>query len=68
MDFYGQDYIMTTFNGAWGREFEPTRTPCGPGGVTGGSRTGTSSSKANPFVKISQSIPGGGPYNGKGFP
>ena len=52
VDFYGQDYIMTTFNGAWGREFEPTRTPCGPGGVTGGSRTGTSSSKANPFVML----------------
>ena len=52
VDFYSQDFTLTTFNGAWAREFEPTRTPCGPGCVAGGSRTGTSSSKANPFVML----------------
>ena len=52
VDFYSQDFVLTSFNGAWGREFEPTHTPCGPGTVSGGSRTGTSSSKANPFVML----------------
>ena len=52
VDFYSQDLVLTTFNGAWGREFEPVHTPCGPGTVSGGSRTGTSSSKANPFVML----------------
>lgn len=52
IDFYTQDLVMTAFNGAWGREFEPVSTPCGPGTVSGGSRTGTSSSKANPFVML----------------
>ena len=52
VDFYSQDLVLTTFNGAWGREFEPVHTQCGPGTVSGGSRTGTSSSKANPFVML----------------
>ena len=52
VDFYSQDFVLTTFNGAWGREFEPTHSQCGPGTVSGGSRTGTSSSKANPFVML----------------
>ena len=50
VDFTEQDYIFTTFNGTWAREFEPTHTPCGPGTAVSGSRTGSSSSRANPFV------------------
>ena len=50
VDLDRQDLVMTTFNGAWAREFEPTHTPCGPGTLLSGSRTGCSSNRANPFV------------------
>ena len=49
LDLDSQDFLLTTFNGAWAREFEPTETLCGPGTIVSGSRTGTSSSQANPF-------------------
>lgn len=52
IDLPSQDYILTSFNGAWAREFEPTHTPCGPGSVVSGSRCGTSSNRANPFVML----------------
>ena len=52
VDFPEQDYVFTAFNGAWAREFEPTRTACGPGTVIAGSRTGCSSNRANPFVML----------------
>ena len=52
VDLLEQDYVFTTFNGAWAREFEPTRTECGPGNIVGGSRTGCSSNRANPFVML----------------
>ena len=52
VDFPEQDYLLTTFNGSWAREFEMTRTPCGPGTIASGSRTGCSSSRANPFVML----------------
>lgn len=48
VDFCSQDYLFTTFNGAWAREFEPTDTPCGQGTILSGSRCGVSSSLANP--------------------
>lgn len=50
VDLEGQDYIFTSFNGAWAREFAPTDTPCGPGAIVSGSRCGVSSNRANPFV------------------
>lgn len=50
VDLDRQDMVFTTFNGAWAREFEPTDTPCGPGTLISGSRAGTSSNRANPFV------------------
>lgn len=50
VDFCSQDYIFTSFNGAWAREFEPTETPCGQGTIVSGSRCGVSSSLTNPFV------------------
>mgnify|MGYP003292184412 CR=1 FL=1 len=52
VDLPSQDYTLTTFNGAWAREFAPTHTPCGPGTVTNDSRCGVSSNRANPFVMI----------------
>ncbi len=52
IDFDSQNYVLTSFNGAWAREFEPTHTPCGPGSVVSGSRCGASSNRANPFVML----------------
>ncbi|MBR2131792.1 MAG: alpha-galactosidase [Oscillospiraceae bacterium] len=52
VDLDTQDLVLTSFNGAWGREFEPTHTPCGPGTITSGSRCGVSSNRANPFVML----------------
>ncbi len=52
VDLDSQDFLFTTFNGSWAREFEPTETPCGPGTIVSGSRTGTSSSRANPFFLL----------------
>ncbi|MBR3704062.1 MAG: alpha-galactosidase, partial [Oscillospiraceae bacterium] len=52
VDFDTQDLTLTTFNGAWAREFEPTHSPCGAGTLVSGSRCGVSSSRANPFVML----------------
>ena len=52
VDFDTQDLVMTTFNGAWAREFDPTDTLCGPGTIVSGSRCGASSNRANPFVML----------------
>ena len=52
VDLPSQDYVLTTWGGAWAREFAPTHTPCGPGTVTNDSRCGTSSNRANPFVML----------------
>lgn len=52
VDFDTQDLVLTTFNGAWAREFDPTHTPCGPGTVVSESRCGISSNRANPFVML----------------
>ena len=52
IDLPSQDYVLTSFNGAWAREFEPTHTPCGPGSVVSESRCGTSSNRANTFVML----------------
>ncbi len=52
VDFSEQDYVFTSFGGAWAREFSPVDVPCGPGTVSGGSRTGCSSNRANPFVML----------------
>lgn len=51
-DLTRQDYMLTTFNGAWAREFEPTHTPVGPGLLVNESRLGSSSNRANPFFML----------------
>ncbi len=56
VDFPDQNYVLTTFNGAWAREFEPADTPCGPGTIISGSRTGCSSNRANPFVMLRRRV------------
>ncbi len=52
LDLFSQDYVLTTFNGAWAKEFELNRTPCGPGLLVSESRVGASSNRANPFFML----------------
>lgn len=53
IDFSGANFIFTTFNGAWAREMKRTDRPVQPGKLVNASYTGTSSSRANPFVMLS---------------
>ena len=54
MDFDSGNYTMHTFTGAWAREMHKNDTPVKAGKLTVSSFTGTSSSRANPFVMISE--------------
>ena len=54
MDIDGAGYVFTTFNGAWAREMERHDTVVTAGKHVNFSYTGTSSSRANPFVMISK--------------
>lgn len=47
------DYEMTSFNGAWAREMKKNTMPLIAGKHVNSSFSGTSSSKANPFVMLS---------------
>lgn len=52
LDIDDNDYEMVTFNGAWAREMEKVTRKCLMGTLVNESRTGTSSSRANPFVML----------------
>lgn len=52
LDLDSTDYELVTFNGAWAREMEMVTKKCGMGTLVNESRTGTSSSRANPFVML----------------
>lgn len=54
IDFIGDDFIFTTFTGCWGREMKRTDTPARAGRLVNSSYTGSSSSRANPFVMLSK--------------
>lgn len=54
MDFDTQDYVFTTFQGAWAREMKRTDVRMCSGKHVNASYTGTSSSRANPFVMLSE--------------
>ena len=54
MDIDGTGYVFTTFNGAWAREMDRHDTVVTAGKHVNSSYTGTSSSRANPFVMISK--------------
>ena len=54
MDIDGTGYVFTTFNGAWAREMKRHDTVVTAGKHVNSSYTGTSSSRANPFVMISK--------------
>ena len=53
MDIDGAGYVFTTFNGAWAREMDRHDTVVAAGKHVNSSYTGTSSSRANPFVMVS---------------
>ena len=51
----GNGYVLSTLNGAWGRERHITETPLTIGAHTFGSTTGASSAFCNPFFFLSAS-------------
>lgn len=54
LDFAPDNYVMTTFNGAWAREMKKNDIRLMAGKHVNSSFSGTSSSKANPFVMLSK--------------
>lgn len=54
MDYDTPEYVFTTFNGAWAREMKRTDTLMKAGKHVNYSYTGSSSSRANPFVMLSK--------------
>lgn len=54
LDLDTPDYVFTTFSGAWAREMKRTDTRVMSGRHVNASYTGTSSSRANPFVMLSK--------------
>jgi len=53
LDFDNNDFQFITFSGAWAREMEINKMPCKTGLLVNSSFTGTSSSRHNPFVMLS---------------
>lgn len=53
LDFDMEDLVCTTFHGAWAREMKRTDVSLRGGKYVNESYTGTSSSRANPFVMLS---------------
>lgn len=54
LDLDESDYVFTTFHGAWVREMERHDVTVSAGKYVNESCTGTSSSRANPFVMLSR--------------
>lgn len=54
VDFDDSDFIFTHFNGAWIREMNRVDNEVTAGRIVNSSYTGTSSSRANPFVMLSR--------------
>ncbi|SFG63893.1 alpha-galactosidase [Lachnospiraceae bacterium C7] len=54
LDLDEDDYVFTTFNGAWAREMQRHDFKLTAGKHINSSYTGTSSSRANPFVMLSK--------------
>ena len=53
LDLPGSGYVLSTLNGAWGRERHVAETPLAAGAHTFGSTTGASSAFCNPFFFLS---------------
>ncbi|MGB4661907.1 MAG: alpha-galactosidase [Mobilitalea sp.] len=54
LDMEADDYIVSTFSGAWAREMNRYDTPVHPGIMINDSKTGTSSNRSNPFFMVSK--------------
>lgn len=54
LDFASSEFVFTTFNGAWAREMHRNDVTVAAGKHVNSSYTGTSSSRANPFVMLSR--------------
>ncbi len=52
VDFPTNDFVFTTFHGAWAREMRKYAVPVRAGRFVNESYTGTSSGRANPFVML----------------
>ncbi len=52
LDFEDHDFCFTTFHGAWAREMQKVVLPVNGGKIVNSSFTGSSSSRANPFVML----------------
>ena len=63
LDLPGSGWTLTTLDGAWARERMVTEHRLGPGAVTFGSRSGTSSNKTNPFFFLCED--GAGEFFGR---
>ena len=53
LDFDAAGFVFTTFNGGWAREMQKNEVKLCAGRHVNSSYTGTSSSRANPFVMLS---------------
>lgn len=54
LDLEGNDYILSTFNGAWAREMNRNDIQVCAGMHINSSVTGTSSNRSNPFIMLSK--------------
>ncbi len=54
LDFETNDFVVSTFHGAWAREMKKYETNTMSGTFVNSSYTGTSSSRSNPFVMLSK--------------
>ncbi|MBB2182669.1 alpha-galactosidase [Lachnospiraceae bacterium MD1] len=54
LDLDAEDYIISTFHGAWAREMNRYDTPAQPGIFVNDSKLGISGNRSNPFFMISQ--------------
>ena len=50
--YTGADYVLSTFHGAWTREMNRSEAVLETGKYVNESFTGTSSSRANPFIML----------------
>ncbi len=58
LDLDTNDYVISTFHGAWAREMNRYDTPAQPGILVNDSKTGTSSNRCNPFFMVSRNNTG----------
>lgn len=54
VDFDHNEFVFTNFTGAWAREMNRNDYLCHQGKIINSSNTGTSSSRNNPFVMVSE--------------